>query len=1033
MALPVIPAITNAAGGDANTNAAVRTFQQTQGTSDDTAQQAALIAGAGVTDIAARPAPAILTAAEGEAQIAAQIAGTGTSEVAAPITSAGVGATDDTARATNGIAQTAQDDGGASYGGGSQEEADAITKAQKTTTAAINTDGSNQKITPRPNILDRFSSYTYRASWYLMSPEQYKQLVLSHKKTVNGYQLLMQSGGAPVNSGGFKGAGPQGTNTGNLVPGANDADAGRNPAFPQDFYIDGITIENLFAGNGTRAPHAIKNIKFTVVEPNGITFLDRLYEAVQDYMPASGQKQGINYASVVYLMVIRFYGYDENGNLVTKIGAPDGTGKSDPNAVIEKFIPFKITKVDWSIESKLVTYSIEALAANQSIGAGTRRGTIPYDIQLTAKSIGELLGGDVQYSVAQPPAATPGAATTPATPNPLPEQLSGPDSGYTPPPPTAGAAPSPGSQLTQGLMGAMNDFQQNLVREGVYERADVYKIVFANPGPGGGGTAIEKALLIPPGKKTEKPLTATGAPPTTDPDAAAMDKTFADVKAKNYAITAGMQVVQAIELAIRNSTFITGQEVLFFDENDALQVKDGNTKDVVWFNITFQAVQLQYDNKRNDYAYEITFIINSYTPMNFSSNYFPINTFQGLHKQYNYWFTGKNSAVLEYKETMNNLYNLTISGAAGQESLGARQRRQLTSSMRDQPFYTFQSASTESRAGADGKQNEAASNLAENLYDPTGLANCKLKIVGDPAWMQQGSFAGGVNASEFDFNAFLPDGTINFDARQVMFEIAWQRPQDYDLNTGLADPYAASSKREPVQSRVYTARSCVSEFRQGSFTQTIDGLLYFFIKPNASNKASTAPPPDAALSGIELRDESGALSPLRKNPDTGELYTPVPGTRAQALVGTGLAPAGGAGTSSTINPSAITASAAADGARGQTSAVPVEPVNVGAGSGTPNVINAAPPGPNDTAAPANPPQPPTDGVGGATVAAAPLPVPAFASGVLGSLGGLVAGTNLQAQFNADLAKYAPGAASTRVTADGLQTEPTTPQNIAQDY
>ena len=162
----------------------------------------------------------------------------------------------------------------------------------------------------------------------------------------------------------------------------------------------------------------------------------------------------------------------------------------------------------------------------------------------------------------------------------------------------------------------------------------------------------------------------------------------------------------------------------------------------------------------------------------------------------------------------------------------------------------------------------------------------------------------------------------------------------------------------------------MSEFRQGSFTQTIDGLLYFFIKPKASNKAATAPPPDAALTGIEVRDESGALSPLRKNPETGELYTPVPGTRAAALVGEGLVPAGGVGqggAGGTINPSAITASAAADGARGQTSAVPVEPVNVGAGSGTPNVINAAPPGPKDTVAPANPPQPPTDEIGRAHV------------------------------------------------------------------
>jgi hypothetical protein len=71
--------------------------------------------------------------------------------------------------------------------------------------------------------------------------------------------------------------------------------------------------------------------------------------------------------------------------------------------------------------------------------------------------------------------------------------------------------------------------------------------------------------------------------------------------------------------------------------------------------------------------------------------------------------------------------------------------------------------------------------------DPGGT---KLKIIGDPAWIQQGSLAGGVTSADLSPQPFLPDGTINFDNSQVLFEIAWQRPEDYDLSTGLANPYA---------------------------------------------------------------------------------------------------------------------------------------------------------------------------------------------------------------------------------------------------
>ena len=45
----------------------------------------------------------------------------------------------------------------------------------------------------------------------------------------------------------------------------------------------------------------------------------------------------------------------------------------------------------------------------------------------------------------------------------------------------------------------------------------------------------------------------------------------------------------------------------------------------------------------------------------------------------------------------------------------------------------------------------------------------------------------------------------------------------------------ANKSREPIQSRVYTAVKVLSEFRQGSFYQTIEGTLYQFPLPSKKN------------------------------------------------------------------------------------------------------------------------------------------------------------------------------------------------------
>jgi len=749
----------------------------------------------------------------------------------------GVGATDD----------SAADDGTTA---GIQEEIDKQ-QSNSTTTGALN-DNTRRLISPQANILDNFSSYTYRASVYLMSPDEYTRLVRSNKKVINGYSLLFQSAGAPNNTGGFQGslntggAGDTGAaGGGTTIPGAGQTDAGRNPAFPNDFYIDSITIKNLMQGKGTGASHTVAELKFTVVEPAGITLIDRIYEAVQDHSPKDGAGK-INYSAAQYLMVIRWYGYDQNGKLVPGIGGADPkTGLSDPNAVIEKFIPFQINTINWAVGSRLVTYEFDCTPVGQLVGGGTRRGTVPYDMQLSDGTVGGILTGPPSIQTddnARTSSTNSAAAAAQARTNFAATDSRRIDGGSTPSaPPKTNAAPTPKKTIKNGLAGSLTEFNKSLTEGSspIYEQADEYEIVFAK-----GAEAIRDATLVLPGSKKEASQTPMGPAPTNDPKSAGNKADGKDTAAKSISIVAGQPIVQVIDTIIRNSSYITDQALTKIDADTGEEMPnpEAKSKSIKWYRINFEAVPKDpYDVLRNDYAYKIRYIISAYTIDKYDSKYFPVGQFRGVHKSYPWWFTGKNTAVLEYTETLNSSYTMLVSGSDASNSAAEIERRKVASSMRDIITYTYGPRSGESSQGTRNRGNEPGANLADSLMSTGDLGNTKLRIIGDPAWIQQGSLSGGVNPEEFDSSSFLPDGTINFDAEQIMFEVQWNRPEDYNLQTGLADPN--SNKKYTTVSRVYLASSCLSEFKQGKFEQTLEGLLFLVPKPDGSNKApSTAMP-----------------------------------------------------------------------------------------------------------------------------------------------------------------------------------------------
>lgn len=732
--------------------------------------------------------------------------------------------------------------------------ADNDDQPRNTTQARVEEIFGTETFGPLPNVLDQYASYTYTVSVYLMGENAVKTFFTTKRKSLPGYQLLFQSGGAPNSSG----VSMRSDVAVDDVETAYRDSVGRNPYFSLDYYIENLKLTSKIKGRGTHTAHNVTEFEMSVVEPNGISLLDNLYRANQEFNGKTGTN--MNYKAANYCLVIRFYGYDDQGNLV-RAGIPNADGTTDPDAVVEKWYPFRIKNITFSLQSRLVEYRWECIAIPHEVNAGQARGTIFYNVELSAGTLGELLGGEAKYSgsssntssatASQPttdPAANPSlrarlqAQTNSATPaelgQPDPEESSTPQTNNTPAaPPKADAAPK-ARTVTSGLMAALNEYQAELVRLGIYDYPDEYSIEFADP-------ILRDAKVTKPGS-TDKSSTPMSAPNATAADQKLSSKQSMNKDARNFSATAGMPIVQFIDQVTRNSSYVTDQQIIVIDEVTGQPKPNGASgRTLAWYKITMQAVPTQYDAKRNDYAYKIRFFLAPYQISDLDSAYFPNVQLPGIHKTYSYWFTGENDSVLDFKQDFNALYYTVISGGPSDAN------KTRTSSAREMQKRYYQPRSNQSDQGAQNAVNEPAANAADYLYSFADQAQAKITIVGDPAWLQQGEVTEGFDANNFNFSAFLPDGTINYDARQIVFEIDFNLIKDYNLNTGLMDvgeknygsDRAAGAAGRARQSYIYKAHTVTSTFDNGRFTQEVEGNLlplYLDPPPSASSAAATA-------------------------------------------------------------------------------------------------------------------------------------------------------------------------------------------------
>lgn len=724
-------------------------------------------------------------------------------------------------------------------------QAAAVAAAGDDVRASVNVlfGGEQARIITQNNVLDKYASYSYSVSIYLMSPEDYARLIRTKQKNLAGYNLLIQSAGIPVSTGFGSASGVADVGE---VPGVTtfSLDAGRNQYFQEDFYIDDLRVTSMISGKGTAGPHNVTELDFRIIEPNGITLLSRLYRATQAYVAGSGGTSDQNYAAQNFLMVIRFYGYDPEGNQYVPIKGSrnDATGQPvNTPQVIEKFIPFQFKSIKFRVADKITEYTCEAVCPQNLIGTGPARGVIPYNVEITSKTLQELFNGPVAFS-----SSSRAGAATPTDPGEIPgvttANRSATDPGEIPgvtvfptAPGTTSAAPPKASSastptITQGLAQALNQFQEDLVKQGVYTIPDRYEIVIQTP-------ALQNARVVPPGETNQRLVPmgpGANAPANQQKNPATQSQ---NREAKNTSALAGMSIVQFIDQYTRTSTYIYDQQIKIRDPKTQIERENGTPAEVTaWYRVGIQAVpktSAGYDRKRNDYAYDITYQLSPYKVNDLQSDYFPQAQFQGTHKKYNYWFTGENTQILKFEQDFNYLYYLTINSSTPPTVGPATQ----TTDYREYLKKSFSPRSAQSAMGQQGPTNEASANAADYLYSPGDQGEVSLEIVGDPAWLQQGELWAGVAGAGQLYGPFLEDGTINYEGQEVLFEIAFNQPVDYNLDTGIMDPTTNNYDKTDTsagsarQSYVYRAKKVVSKFNQGRFTQDLEGVLILFDLP----------------------------------------------------------------------------------------------------------------------------------------------------------------------------------------------------------
>lgn len=722
------------------------------------------------------------------------------------------------------------------------------------------------------NPLSKLSSYTYNITLYMVTPAAYNAFVESGRQNINAFSMAAGADGSPNALG-------QGAYILAQSGGINNTTTKRAPGFELDFYIDNLSINTLCNSKTTQtSTGAVNSFSFQISEPYGFSFITNLRKA-GIALASSVTNDAINTNDLkrFFIIGIRFYGYDKDGNIVKRnsvIGNDpiDLVGNNaDSEALFENFYDIQIQDIKFKLDGKTTVYTVTAVSTTAQTLLGIKRGRLPTGAHISGRTVYEALIG----------------------PN--------------------------------GLFTQLN--KQQLALKNANPPSITYVNNYSVKFYGGSNTRVGNARIITDSDLNKWRWGGAGGTSTKDANDAKGNTPPAS-NDREIVINNDTSIISAIDTIIKKSTFM--EDALStvyknttepdYKQKNYEQAKHENPTDITWYTVSVDVVNPKWDPKVNDWAYDIIYKIALYDIPSLESPYTTKQQrYYGAHKRYDYWFTGKNSEVIDFSLTFNNLYfnavlgienpntaddagngtnTETGSGASTNNTAATSNNKGLLTDpppagKKDNAAGTATAGGTTSvapqqktggdRTGGLGTSLEAQNSVMTYLTSPDAFSSASIRILGDPDFLIRDAIStvNDIYNKFYDTNGY----TISAQGGQIFVEVAFKEAVDYDDKTGLMNinenilfinypPYIKDMVNGAV---IFMASEVKSTFNGGKFEQqikmlspTFDGIGAFN-GPPAQNPSYIPNKPNGPVNDDTTLDVANYKAPTvaEQNRDAG--------------------------------------------------------------------------------------------------------------------------------------------------------------------
>ena len=691
------------------------------------------------------------------------------------------------------------------------------------------------------NKLHDYTSYTYRLTLFFLTKEDYNNLAASPSTFEPVYSLVSSGAGYAAKSGSTMSVTVD-NQTAVLV------DTTRHPDFRTDFFIDNLQMTTVVGLNAkTKASNAI-DISFNIVEPYGLSLLDRLLSACE-----TSDDKHPNYMSQPYLLQIDLLASPTDEQLSRM--------NQTNNLIDRKRIAIKLQEMKIRPTGSGTTYAIRAIPYNHTAFNMTVA-AVPVPFNIEAGTVGEFFGGaediaklfdDVKVNE---------------------ERVESELKKYVDEVTNVGGVAPTAAEIenrrralrnaiefkSKSFTAAYNVYMESISKDLQLTTLPPTRIAFN----------VAKEFIDSP---IVDELAQNSDARLFDPAAGVSQQDPQLRTTQSFSINRGTGIIDVIDSVMGKSDYIKNQLDTQAKLNDTNQAKaeyaSGNERvddkqkprDLKWYKIVPTVALNDFDFTRNNYSKTILYNILPYTAVNAYHPNFPKGTAQSVAdsvvRTYDYLYTGKNQDIIKLDIDFDNTYYTQIStyrnqvARSGQNSLNDQNDIPLTEQafsgnvqIQNPPVPTEYVGSLADSTGmntATNPKEKIIADLKKSIYTTQrgDALNIKLQITGDPGFIKQDDiYYNPGSAKEYsEFTKLVGSrgsqtvpinpvtGQVYFDMQQIFVQLNFKNAVDINDSIGIVNKQETlknGRRTDGTFSGVYKVLTVQSEFNRGQFVQTLD-------------------------------------------------------------------------------------------------------------------------------------------------------------------------------------------------------------------